>query len=38
MKQWKFATEEIPEERSFRDYFKRLKSDRDRKVGTLQEA
>ena len=38
MKKWKFATDEIPEERSFRDYFKRLKSDHDRKVGTLQEA
>jgi hypothetical protein len=38
MKTWKFSKDEIPEERSFRECFKRLKSDQDRTVGTLQEA
>jgi hypothetical protein len=30
MKKWKFSKDEIPEERSFRDCFKRLKSDQER--------
>jgi len=38
MKKWKFSKDEIPEERSFRECFKRLKSDQDRKIGLLQEA
>jgi hypothetical protein len=38
MKQWKFSKDEIPEERSFRECFKRLKSDQEHKVGILQEA
>ena len=38
MRKWGFRRDEIPTERVFRDYFKRLKSDHDRKVGTLQEA
>jgi hypothetical protein len=38
MKKWKFSNDEIPEERCFRDCFKRLKSDQQSKVGILQEA
>jgi hypothetical protein len=38
MRKWKFSKDEIPEERSFRECFKRLKSDQDRKIGLLQEA
>ena len=43
MKKWgfkdsKLPTErEIPTERVFRDYWKRLKSDQEREVGTLEE-
>ena len=33
-----FTKDEIPTDRVFRDYFKRLKSDQERKVGILQEA
>jgi hypothetical protein len=38
MKKWKFSKDEIPEERSFRECFKRLKSDQEHKVGNLQES
>ncbi len=35
---WKYTDDLIPKERSFRDFFSRLKSDQERKVGILQEA
>jgi hypothetical protein len=38
MRKWGFTEDEIPEERSFRECFKRLKSDPLREVGILQEA
>jgi hypothetical protein len=37
-KKWKYTDDLIPKERSFRDFFSRVKSDQDRKVGILQEA
>ncbi len=38
MKNWGFRDDEVPKEKVFRDYWKHLKCDQERKVGTLQEA
>jgi hypothetical protein len=37
-KKWNYTDGLIPKERSFRDFFSRLKSDQVREVGILQEA
>ena len=37
-KKWKYTDDLIPSERSFREFFSRLKSDQERGVGILQEA
>lgn len=38
MRKWGFKESEIPTDRIFQDYWQRLKSDREPKVGLLQEA